>query len=276
LAIALLCAAGAFTIYLAKFAGAQAEIEKQQQELEEQRKLIEQKETFGAAMETLLDRGAQFEGVLTTSIVPVDRFKVYAAQAWAHRWNSPALDRDIKTVETATTSLDEVQASAGVQSSTNSTGSEFEAVIDRLGQGFVTSVIDDADAFCNSDVLACVSSSDPYKVHFDTNDNSQPFMTDWLRTGVAYHEFAHVLQMTNPAPTEVALDAFGDDVETMADCFALTYLDGWTLDHRIWSSSYSYWEVNVGYGYTCDDGQKQVIRDWYGQLGYHPETISSR
>jgi hypothetical protein len=60
----------------------------------------------------------------------------------------------------------------------------------------------------------------------------------------------------------------------MADCFALTYLDGWTLDHKVYVSSFEYWQVSIGYGYTCDDGQRQVIRDWYEQLGFHSQPIS--
>jgi hypothetical protein len=60
----------------------------------------------------------------------------------------------------------------------------------------------------------------------------------------------------------------------MADCFALTYLDGWTLDHRVYVSDYEYWDVSIGYGYTCDESQRQVIRDWYAQLGPQLGEIS--
>ena len=60
----------------------------------------------------------------------------------------------------------------------------------------------------------------------------------------------------------------------MADCYALTFLPGWTLDHTIWVSSYQYWNVSVGYGYTCTPDQAQVVRDWVGQLGYKHQPIS--
>ena len=111
-------------------------------------------------------------------------------------------------------------------------------------------------------------------MHFDAADDNVEYTNDFIRSGVAYHEFAHVLQMTNPDATDAALEAFGDDDEIMADCFALTYLDGWKLDHRIWVSSYEYWDVSIGYGYTCNESQKQVIRDWYSQLGYQATPIS--
>jgi hypothetical protein len=99
-------------------------------------------------------------------------------------------------------------------------------------------------------------------------------MTDWLRTGIAYHEFAHVLQLANPEATATALEAFGGDNEQMADCYALTYLDGWTLDHTIWTSNVEYWEVSIGYGYTCSAEQMQVVRDWHEQIGFTSKPIS--
>ncbi len=71
-----------------------------------------------------------------------------------------------------------------------------------------------------------------------TRPTSQPWMTDFIQTGIAYHEFAHVLQFTNPEATDAAVAAFGGDVETMADCYSLTYLLGWTLDHTVWVSSF--------------------------------------
>ena len=138
----------------------------------------------------------------------------------------------------------------------------------------MASVLDDADTLCEADVLACVVSDDPYTVHFDAADSTLPYMTDFIRTGLAYHEFAHSLQMTNPGPTGVAVAAFGGDRETMADCFALTYLDGWKLDHQVFVSSTTYYQVNIGYGYTCNEEQKQVIRDWYEGLGFTTPQVA--
>lgn len=111
------------------------------------------------------------------------------------------------------------------------------------------------------------------RTRLDVAREAEPYMTDRIRTGVAYHEFAHVLQFTNPEPTATALEAFGGDAETMADCFALTFLDGWTLDSRVWDSDSSYWDVSIGYGVECDDAQKQVIRDWRASLGVQPRVI---
>lgn len=226
-------------------------------------------------MEGLLDSAEKFDGVLLGTVVPTEKYELVAVKAWAHRWNPTALDRDIADVAAATAELEASLADAAVELSTNTTASSYETTIDLLSGGFVASVIDDADSFCEAgDIIACVSGDDPQLVHFDAADNALPYMTDVLKTGVAYHEFAHVLQFTNPEPTEVALEAFGGDVETMADCFALTYLDGWKLDHRIFVGRYEYWDVSIGYGYTCDETQRQAIRDWYALLGYTPAPIS--
>jgi hypothetical protein len=42
----------------------------------------------------------------------------------------------------------------------------------------------------------------------------------------------------------------------------------------VWINSYSYYEVSVGYGKTCNSAQKQAIRDWYEGLGYQPRPVS--
>lgn len=274
LGLALAAAVTAFAFYFIKLDEANTRIDEQDRLIEEQEELIEQKEVFGAAMTALVETARKFDGVLVDSVVPFDRYQLYAVQGWIHRWKLDSLQADVERVEDATEELETLLTAANTEATTNTTGTTYESVIDQLSAGFATTHLDDADTLCESDVLACVMSDEPLKVHFDAADSALPYMTDTLRTGIAYHEFAHVLQMTNPEPTETALLAFGDDGETMADCFALTYLPGWKLDHRIWVSSYEYWDVSIGYGHTCDETQRQAIRDWYGQLGFHAEPIS--
>ena len=242
--------------------------------IDEQNNLIDEKETFSAAMHELTATANQFDGVLYASIVPESRLERLAQRGWEDRRNVAALNQDTIDALTMRDELAHVLAAASEQATTNGSGTKYEAVIDSLGDGFVTAVVDNADKLCGEDVLACVLSDDPYTVHFDKGDANQPYMTDWLRTGLAYHEFAHVLQTTNPEATATALEAFDGNDEKMADCYALTYLDGWTLDHTVWVSDYQYWEVSIGYGYTCNKAQKQVVRDWYEQLGYTSAPIS--
>ena len=274
LGVLLATAIAAFVWYFLKLQDANATIREQQHELEEQRELIDKKETFGAAMEGLLDEVGRYEGVPLASVIPWDRYELFASQAWARRWDATGVDASIDSVEKARQELVTQREAAEQQAASNASGSAYEAALDSLGSGYVTWVREDADTLCQSDVLACVTSDNPLVVHVDAADDDLEYTNDWLRTGIAYHEFAHVLQFTNPEPTEAALPSFDGDVETMADCFALTYLDGWTLHHTIWVSSYQYWEVDIGYGYTCTEAQRQVVRDWFGQLGVHPRQIS--
>lgn len=274
LTLALATTLGFLAFYLIELDAANTRIGEQERELEQQRILIDKKETFGAAMLGLVDTASTFDGVVVDSVVPFAEYERLAAEGWNDRWRPGAMDLNIAAVVTATSDLEHVLSAASAEASTNATGSTYEEVIDRLGGGFVASIIDDADALCEDDVLACVVSDKPYEVHFDAADTSLRYMTDWLKTGLAYHEFAHVLQFTNPEPTELALESFDGDVETMADCFALTYLDGWTLDHRVWEGRYYYWDVSIGYGHTCTASQRQVIREWRESVGFTMRPIS--
>jgi hypothetical protein len=274
LSIAFASALALLLMYVARLDEANTRILEQQREIEEQEILIDKKETFGAAMKELLDSASQFDGTLMADLVPFSDYETVARQAWVHRWDASSVDADTATVRAFSRELASQAAAASVEASTNVTGSTYESVIDSLGAGFVSTLIEDADTLCKKDVLACVVSDDPYTIHFDAASNAQPFMNEWIRTGIAYHEFAHVLQFTNPTPTSIAVKSFDDDWETMADCFALTYLDGWKLDHRVWTGNYRYWDVDIGYGYTCNETQRQVVRDWYGQLGFRSRPIA--
>ena len=274
LGVALALTIGAVIFLIVQLLTANTRIAEQNRELDQQRELIEKKETFGAAMAQLLDTASQLDGSLMSSLVPLDDYESIARLAWSHRWSAGSVEADTRRIQKEQTALESLVSEAAAEAGSNSSGTTYESVIDDLGGGHVTTVIDDADTLCEADVLACVVYDDPFTVHFDAADTSLPYMTDWLRTGIAYHEFAHVLQMTNPDATDTALEAFGGDPETMADCFALTYLPGWTLDHRVYVSSYEYWDVSIGYGYTCDGTQAQAVRDWYGQLGVHLRPIS--
>lgn len=244
--------------------------------IEDQQEIIDTKETFGAAARELVATASAFDGVLFDELIPHGYHASLVNRGWDHRWDVAALERDTAEVRTAIADLAEVRTVAQQQAAGNASGTKYEEIIDQLGSGYVSTAIDDADSLCEDDVLACVTSADPYVVHFDAADTSLPYMTDWLRTGLAYHEFAHVLQMTNVEATKGPLEAFGGDGETMADCFALTYLDGWTLDHTVWVSAFEYWEVSIGYGYTCDEGQRQVVRDWYDAIGYTHAALTQR
>ena len=227
------------------------------------------------AAQELMTTAATFEGVPYATIVPTAQLRSLIGQGWAHRWNSTSLESDTEDVRAATEKLAAARATAEAEAANNATGTFYESLTDQLGTGYVKTSLDTADATCEADVWGCVGGEDPYTIHYDASAmNAEPYMNDWLRSGLAYHEYAHVLQMTNPGPTATAAASFGGDWETMADCFALTFLPGWTLDHTIWISDFEYWEVSVGYGYTCDEAQRQVVREWNDAVGYTHAPIS--
>jgi len=275
LAVGLAAVAGVLTFALVQLDKAFVLIEEQQRELDEQRDLIDQKETFSQSATELMSTAAQFDGLPFSTMVNPNTLETLIQSGWTHRWNSAALERASTNVDEETARLAALIAEAEEQKASNGTGTHFEKVTDRLGQGFISTSLTDTDEICEQDVWGCVGGDDPYTIHYDhAETRAEPFMNNTIREGVAYHEYAHVLQFTNPAQTEKALTAFDGDWETMADCFALTYLDGWKLDHTIWVSSYEYWEVSVGYGYTCNSEQRKVIREWRESLGYQHEPIS--
>lgn len=244
-------------------------------EIEHQRELIDEKESFASAATELMATAASLDGLPYASLVHTYRYSNLIREGWQNRWTASAVHIGANGLRAENEELKAAIDAAKEEAATNATGTVFEAKTDALGQGYLTTSLNTADVACEEDVWGCVTGVDPYTVHFDAAAMSaEPFMTDWIRTGVAYHEYAHVLQMTNDDPTEKAAEAFGGDWETMADCYALTVLSGWTLDHTIWVSDYEYWEVSVGYGYTCNASQKQVIRDWIAELGYHHKPIS--
>jgi len=252
----------------------QRQIIDQQRELEEQRAQLDRKEQFGAAMQELYATIDPLVGLPYASLVPWSEVEAFARSAWAHRESVVTMERDIADVERFTTKLAGRVEAARSAAATNATGSPWEATLDTLGRGWVSMAYDDSNRPCGLEAMACVSSADPFVVHVSSDTRDDSTLTDWIRTGVAYHEYAHVLQFTNPEATASALTAFAGDVETMADCYALTVLDGWTLDHEVPIDSSSFWRVSVGYGYTCDDAQRQVIRDWVGSLGLQKRTVS--
>lgn len=275
LSVFLLLALGAGGWLYWQLSEANAQIEQQQQELDEREELIDQKEVFGAAMLRISNSIAQLDGLPFATLVHWPLYDSLAVQGYSHRWHADALGYDILGAERAASELEEVVAAATTEAASNGTGSVWEATLDQLGRGYVSTVIEDADAFCEEDVLACVDFGEPFTVHVDAASSGEPQMTDWLRTGAAYHEFAHVLQATNPEPTEETLAVFGGDEERMADCYSLAFLEGWTLEHEVWINSYEYWEVEIGYGYTCNDAERQAIRDWNAKLGVTAREIAA-
>ncbi len=274
LALGLITVGIILILSLIRLGEAQELIGDQKEQIQEQEDVIEEKESFSSAMNELMATAHLFDGLPYGDIVPLDRYQNLATGAWEHRWDPATVALDTVEVQAETADLNAVLTAAQEQAATNASGTNYETVIDQLGSGYVTSAFDDPDTLCESDVLGCVMWDDPYTIHFDQADGYHESMNDWIRTGVAYHEYAHVLQGTNLDESDLAAEAFGGDWETMADCYVFTYLPGWTLDHTVFVGDGSYWEVSVGYGYTCNESQRQSIRDWVASIGVQVDTIT--
>lgn len=248
--------------------------EEQQRFIQEQTELLDEKETFGVAMEDFMAKARTLDGVPIANLVALEDIETLARNAWDLRRAPASVASITADVRARAAELQAVIDAAAAQLGSNASGTLGETLIDGLGSGHVSVVFDDAAALCGGDPIGCVSSEDPTVVHLDADEYYAEYFDDTLRTLVAYHEFAHVLQFTNPGPTGVAATAFGDDWEFMADCYALTLTDSWSLDHRVWMSGSSYWDVSVGYGRVCDPAQRDVVRNWLGEVGFHYRAVS--
>jgi hypothetical protein len=251
----------------------QRQIADQQRRIDEQDEMIERKEQFGAAMDDLYTTVDPLVGLPFATVVPWYRAEELADRAWIHRRHPDSLEWDIRDLRALTSEISARTAAVGDRAGSNASGTAWEAALDTLGRGWVSTVFDEDGTPCGPTALACVSSDDPFTVHVRASTRTDPTMTEWIRTGAAYHEYAHVLQFTNPQDTDAALATFDGDAETMADCFALSFLDGWSLDHEVTIDEYSFYEVSVGYGYTCDGDERQVIRDWVAGLGIQRQPV---
>lgn len=242
--------------------------------IDEQQRIIDEKQVFGAEMHELMSQAAQFDGIPMASLVPIDVFEALARQAWSDRNHAEAWTAHTTVAREYVADLRAKSEAMHAQRAENSSGTTAEAIIDDLGAGLVSTVFDDASATCQQDAAGCVISTDPTTIHLDAEAYFSGPNDEWTHSMLAYHEFAHVLQFTNPVPTESALAAFGNDHEFMADCYALTMTDSWSLEHRIEIADNWYWSVSTGYGRVCDAAQRDVIRSWLGEVGFRYRPIS--
>lgn len=153
--------------------------------------------------------------------------------------------------------------------STNTSGTLSEALIDEAGAGFID-LVWDADTACGESthpegwpVAGCVTGSDPLAIHLDPADQSAGGMQQRV---LVLHELAHVYQKADAFSQDdyvsIATDLveqgyFQGSEEVMADCYALTYTNQWTLVFE---------DGAFGYGYVCSAEERHVIRDWAAQV----------
>jgi len=151
----------------------------------------------------------------------------------------------------------------------NASGTLSEALVDAAGNGFIDIQWDAATA-CTADdredwrTIGCVKKGDSLTVHLLPE---QDFANEWALRMTVMHELAHVYQRADVARFRdgdgvyedlIAQGLFQGNEEAMADCYALTYYGEWTLT----TGDYS-----IGYGYVCDETERQAIRDWAADVG---------
>ncbi|MGO4454256.1 variant leucine-rich repeat-containing protein [Arthrobacter sp. RAF14] len=146
----------------------------------------------------------------------------------------------------------------------NRSGSVSEGLVDSAGKGFIDIRWDAATACKKSKLpegrtLGCVKGADPLTVHLLRED---AFHDGWNLRMTVVHELAHVYQRADEwdaadgqSRTDrlLARGLFQKSIEKMADCYALTYYNQWTLEQN---------NYIFGYGYVCNTSERQAIRSW--------------
>ncbi len=248
-------------------------IDQQQQQIDQQQDLLDEKQQFGESMDHLMQTAADFKGVPFATIVPLDEYQRLAESGWDDRNSPTAIVADIATAKADAKQLTSLRSAATKQRRTDRSGTLAESILDRRGHGFVATAYGNAKKSCKlSDAMGCVYSGQPYTVHLDRAKFAAAYTNDWARTLITDHEFAHVLQFTNPGPTATALKSFDGDVETMADCYALTMTHSWTLQDQVVVGNWI-WTNTYGYGHVCGDAQRKVIRRWVSRLGFDYHSV---
>lgn len=151
----------------------------------------------------------------------------------------------------------------------NASGTAVERFVDESGNGFIalswdaTSACQYKNKRAGSTVGGCVKGGEA-KIHLRKRDGT---FGQWAQRMIVVHEMAHVYQNVDrernwpqSSYTDKLLKQglFRGSHESMADCYALEYLDERDLSNgRAW----------VGYGYVCSSSERKAIRKWARDVG---------
>lgn len=151
----------------------------------------------------------------------------------------------------------------------NASGTIAEELVDGAGNGFID-IRWDADSECSTSgepgqTTAGCTSTDSVAVHILPADRQ--LGGDTGTRLVVLHELAHLYQYADDdsSPVDGQSESlklkeqgmFQGSGEAMSDCYALTYLNSYSL---------SVGDATFGYGYVCDDTERQAIREWAKHL----------
>ena len=215
------------------------------------------------------DLAAQLEGnpvaPLVTEFAKSQRLDRRIAEGVINRYQAEDLAQEaIEMRETL-----EQRIADAAERRENASGTISEALVDEAGGGFIDIAWDAATACGTSSregrTTAGCTSDDPLGVHVLPENE---LFGDWGIRITTLHELAHLYQNADGEASEwqntstsSALKEqgfFEGSGEKMADCYALTYTGGWTLENEQGSS---------GYGYVCNESERQAIREWAALIG---------
>lgn len=210
---------------------------------------------------------AQLEGnpvaPLVTQIVKFERLETSMASPDVTSAYAAELTQQAKTLREA---LEQRIADAATRQ-TNASGSVSEALVDEAGAGFID-IAWDAGTQCGTSsregrvTIGCTSEV-PLAVHIAPENELSG------DTGVrvtVLHELTHLYHRadsdnhrneTSAAGRLVEQGYFQGSSESMADCYALTYLNLWTLTFE---------DRTMGYGYICNEEERALIRQWAAEV----------
>lgn len=206
-----------------------------------------------------------------TAVAPlVARFEWLDRQD--ERMADPALlEYSAQTIATQTTTFrEQLEASIAAAETrrTNVSGSITEGMVDAAGKGFIDIQWDAATACGAADrenwrTAGCITKEDSLTVHLLPESE----LGEWASTRTVIHELAHVYQRADNAryadnsgdyKALLAQGLFQGSLESMADCFSMTYYNEWTLEQD---------GHEIGYGYVCGDSERDAIRTWAANIG---------
>lgn len=246
--------------------------EKEIKEEELQRKL-DAKETFSATTTQLLEELNYFTGMPVKEKFAVAYYQQMVTDAYLYRDDIAAVNGltsqmkiEIEKIQTLKTQMDQNKTS-------NVTNSPLETTADALSNGYAEIVFytmatpecQDTNINESSVVAACVWNTKPQTIYVNTDVMNRTVNQEnngWYYQGVVYHEYAHVLQYTNPETTATYLPSFDNDSEKQADCFADAY----------YASNFSEYSYNKG----CTVEQVNKVQEWYETLKFQPITLTQQ
>lgn len=267
------------------------QLEQDKQTLQDQ---LDSKETFSTSMLSLLETLKSFTGTPYAEVVNSYDYQTYVNHAYEYRTNSAQVNALATEIDQINIKMTALKTSMETEKTSNSTGQDVEDIIDKLSAGYVTTSFD-STVYCGTtssssySIVACANGTNNSDPSFDGTKTIafkngytlglQQYTGDeekYFKYEIAYHEFAHILQLANPEATEEvlalfsgvessgALDSTGgsQEYEYMADCFAYTY------------SPYPILE-NVGYGYKCSTSEQEAIKTWYETITYKVPTYTA-